>query len=122
MRIPVFCSLIPTELLSSLGHELHFVSADEISGAAASGCNCRFHENLCSYVKALHGYLEASHKNYDLIIVPTSCDAMRKLFNALSQTVPSGKIHVLSVPQNKGEAAAGFFAAELKKLKSRLER
>lgn len=121
MKIPVFCSLIPTELLVSLGHELCFLDASECARLHTPSCNCQFHENLCSYAKKLHEYFVDSHNNYDLIIVPTSCDAMKKLFNALKESVPAGKIYLLDVPQNKGDAAAKYFAAELKKLKARLE-
>jgi benzoyl-CoA reductase/2-hydroxyglutaryl-CoA dehydratase subunit BcrC/BadD/HgdB len=120
MRIPVFCSLIPTEFLASLGHELVFLGADEICAPVETACNCHFHENLCSYVKALNGHLGAHHEKYDLIVVPTSCDAMKKLFNALHEALPDGKVYLLDVPQNKGDAAAKYFATELEKLKARL--
>lgn len=122
MKIPVFCSLIPTELLSHLGHELHFLEADGLSLKSGPACNCQFHENICSYVRSIHDHLAKEHGSYGMIIVPASCDAMKKLFNALKDVVPAGKLHFLDVPQNKGAAASRFFAAELKKLAERLGR
>jgi len=122
MRIPVFCSLIPAELLISLGHDCHFLAADEIVGLKEEGYQCAFHDNLCSYAKALLGYFVRSHHLYDVIIVPTSCDALKKLSNALTALIPKEKVCVLDVPQNKGVPAQRFLASELKKLSSRLGR
>ena len=121
MKIPVFCSLIPTELLASLGHELHFLDASQCAHLNAPSHDCQFHENLCSYAKKLYEYLADSHGDYDLIIVPTSCDAMKKLFNALKDTLPSEKIFLLNLPQNKGDAATKYLASELGRLVKELD-
>jgi len=122
MKIPVFCSLIPTELLASLSHELDFLDASECGFVHVPSCSCQLHENLCSYAKKLHEYFLNSHEKYDIIIVPTSCDAMKKIASALKASLPVEKVYLLDVPQNKGEAAAKYFAAELQKLKLRLEK
>lgn len=120
MKIPVFCSLLPTELLEGLGHELHFLEADSFSSAPGTACNCSFHENLCSYMKSVHEHLVKDPDAYGIIIIPTSCDAMKKLFNALKDDVPEEKLYLLDVPQNKGGSASRFFASELRKLVQRL--
>ena len=120
MKIPVFCSLLPTELLEGMGHELHFLEADSLSLAPGMECGCSFHENLCSYVRSVHEYLVKNHEAYGIIIVPTSCDAMKKLFNALKDNLPEDKLYLLDVRQNKGGAASKFFASELEKLVQRL--
>lgn len=106
--------------MASLGHELYFLDASECTRLHAASYNCQFHENLCSYAKKLYEYFADSYDNYDLIIVPTSCDAMKKLFNALKESVPVDKIYLLDVPQNKDDAAANFLATEFEKLKKRV--
>ncbi len=116
MRIPVFCSLIPTEFIVSMGHGLDFLDASMCKRLEAPSRGCHFHENLCSYAKKLYEYLAESRDRYDLIIVPTSCDAMKKLHNAIKRDLKPEKVHLLDVPRNKSEDAAKFFAAELEKL------
>ena len=122
MKIPIFCSLLPTELIISLGHEAHFVKADELEKFKTSEHHCAFHENLCSYSKVLHDYFVGNHSKFDLIIIPTSCDALKKLSNALHEIVPAEKLYVLDVPQNKGASAERYLAMQLRKLVSEIEK
>jgi predicted CoA-substrate-specific enzyme activase len=120
MKIPVFCSLLPAELFLSLGHEVSFITADMLSSARSREYHCSFHENLCSYSKSLYEYFALHHNDFDLIIIPTSCDAMKKLFNALSSDIPPEKLYSLDVPKNKGDCAADYLATRLEKLIKRI--
>lgn len=116
MKIPVFCSLIPSELISFLGHEPVHLAAEELTSVRPEKYHCSFHENLCSYSKVLYDYFLRHHEDYGLIIVPTSCDAMKKLYNALRIKLPHEKLYVLDVPKKKGDASARFLTGELEKV------
>jgi predicted CoA-substrate-specific enzyme activase len=120
MRVPLFCSLIPGELIAACGYELHPLKAEEIASCAHGGHHCALHENLCSYGKALCDYFARRHADYDLIVVPAACDAQKKLFNALRAAAPADRVILLDVPKNTDDAACRFLAANLARLRDRL--
>lgn len=126
MKIPVFCSLIPTELIVHLGHKPCFIDGSELALARAGEYHSAFHENLCSYSKALYDYfltkMGTSHRGaggegeYDLIIIPAACDAIKKLHNALKPHIPKEKLYLLDMPKAKGDSANKFLAEKFEKL------
>ncbi len=120
MKIPIFCSLLPTELFLNAGHEICFISADMLACIKSKEYHCSFHENLCSYSKSLHEYFTLNHNDFGIIIVPTSCDAMKKLFNALVTDISPDKLYLLDVPKNKGMEPAAYLAVQFEKLIKRI--
>jgi len=120
MRIPIFCSLIPTELLIRLGHEPVFVEASDIISCQQREYACVFHENICTYAKSLFDFLTEKESEFDLIIIPTSCDALKKLYNALAAKIDNAKLYSLYVPQNKGKLASNILEKSFNKLADRL--
>lgn len=117
MKIPVFCSLLPTDLFLQLGFEPYFVTAEDLLAVRSQEYHCAFHENLCSYSKTLYDYFLKNHTKFSNIVIPTSCDAMKKLNNALKEVIPKDKLYLLNVPQGKNFAAAKFFVGELEGLR-----
>ncbi len=89
--------------------------------SARCGYPCVFHENLCSYVKKLFEHLLAKEAEYDLIVVPDSCDAMRKLHAALHGTVDPGRLFFLDFPRQEGKSAERFYAGVLDRLRSYIQ-
>lgn len=116
MKIPVFCSLIPTELLVHLGCEPVYLDAEGLKNTPSREYHCAFHENICSYSKVLYDYLLENQNKFDFMIIPASCDAMKKLYNALKQKLPGEKLHFFDMPRCKDGNAAKFLAAEMKKV------
>ena len=114
MKIPFFCSYIPTALLEALGHELADISlfTEETCGLEYS---CALHENLCSYAKYLFRKILMDGKGFDFAIVPNTCDAMKKLHDSLtlSGQIPS---FLLDIPRRTGRESAVYLAAQYKSL------
>lgn len=117
-RVPIFCSLLPVEFIASKGFEPYYLKAEELSQVERTEYHCAFHENICSYSKALYEYLLKNHAEFSHIIIPTSCDAMKKLYSALLPQVGRKKLFVLDFPKNKDERAVKFYSEELKRLSS----
>lgn len=122
MKIPVFCSLIPTDLICAAGFTLEFINAGEHLCTHDRKAECVFHENLCSYSKALYDFFMARHSEFALIIIPSSCDALKKLYNALTAALSSDKIYLLDIPQIKTPAAEVYLAQEFSKLSDKLRK
>ena len=120
MKIPFFCSYIPTALLEALGHEVRDITlfAEETCGLEYS---CALHDNLCSYAKYLFRKILAEEEGFDLAVVPNTCDAMKKLHGALTLTL-SGRMpaYLLDVPRRSGRESAVYLAAQYKALLSRI--
>jgi len=114
--VPIFCSLLPVELFVDRGYTPFYLTADELSTVARSEYHCAFHENICSYSKAIYEYLLKKQNEFDFIVIPLSCDAMKKLYSALIGKIAKDKLIALDFPKNKGEEAVMFYADELKKL------
>jgi predicted CoA-substrate-specific enzyme activase len=122
MKVPIFCSLIPAELLAACGYELHLVSAEEIAAQHGGAHYGALHDNLCSYAKGLCNYFEQRHGDYDLIVIPASCDALKKLYSALKARIGAERLYLLDVPKNQDAHAHAFFAASIAKLRDRASR
>lgn len=116
MKIPVFCSLIPTELLTASGAELDYLSGEDLFKGLDRHSQCVFHDNLCPYVKAVYDNLLESLNKYDLIIIPSGCDGLKKMYNALKTKSPAKPIFLLDIPRMCNEAAVEFLAEEFRKL------
>ena len=115
-KIPIFCSLLPAGFFAARGFELAYLTARELAGVQRSEYHCAFHENICSYSKALYEYLLKKEAQFDFIVIPLSCDAMRKLYSALMGRVAREKLIALDFPKNKSDEGIVFFAEQLKRL------
>ncbi len=117
MRYPLFCSLIPSEFLSGLGARHELLTHDKLKGFVPCEYQCVFHENLCSYSKVLFEHISSATPAYDFVVIPASCDAMRKLYSALQEKLPREKLFYFDFPRGGDRLAVEFFAGELARLK-----
>ncbi len=110
MKIPFFCSYIPVELLTALGHEVVDISLFENEKYSLE-YSCSLHDNICSYAKYLFSKIIDGENKFDFVIVPKVCDAMKHLHSSLCF---SGKIEsfLLDVPGRKGEQSAKYLATQ----------
>ncbi len=107
--VPIFCSLIPRELLSLAGLEWAELRACVEPDRTAVNA-CALCENLCSWARHLVGRLAGSE--YPLVVVPTSCDAMAKLHDVLRSRHRSKRIVRLHVPRQADRASVGYLASQ----------
>lgn len=120
MKIPIFCSLIPVELLMELGFEPDFIDGDDLFASTQKSSQCLFHDNLCPYVKALYDYLVASKEKYCAMVIPASCDAMKKLYNSVKSGLPQLPTFIIDVPRKDKASAATLYADTLEGLRQSL--
>ncbi len=120
MKIPIFCSLLPTELIIKCGFEPHYIANSELRNQTDCHHTCAFHENLCSYSKALYDFFLKHESEFSLIIIPTACDALKKLHNSLQQKICEKKLYLLDIPQSKALISYHYLAKELTKLEAHL--
>jgi|GEM_PF-5752946 len=119
-NIPIFCSLLPVEFFIKRGFTPVYLTADELSKVERSEYHCAFHENICSYSKAIYEYLLKRSDEFAFIVVPLSCDAMRKLYSALVEHIKKEKLVPLDFPKNKDDASVRYFADQLELLDQRI--
>ena len=120
-KIPIFCSLIPTEIVVNAGFEPHYINPSELQNPALVHHTCSLHDNICSYSKTLYQYFLEHHDSFHLIIIPAGCDALKRLYNALKGQVPDNKLYFLDFPKIKTNKSKDFLSSEFKKLNERLE-
>lgn len=115
-HVPIFCSLLPVEFLVQRGLEPVYLHVDDMHVASSGEHHCAFHENLCSYSKRLYEYFLSHDDEFAFIIIPSSCDAMKKLYAALSEKLDKNRLFFLDFPKGKDEAAVNYYAAVLERL------
>ncbi len=110
MKIPFFCSYIPVELLTALGHGVVDISLFENEKYGLE-YSCSLHDNICSYAKYLFSKIVDGEHKFDFVVVPKVCDAMKHLHSSLCH---SGKIEsfLLDVPGRAGDQSAKYLAAQ----------
>lgn len=110
MKIPYFCSYIPVELLTACGHEVVDISLFENEKYSLT-YSCSLHDNICSYAKYLFSKITDDGHEFDFVIVPKVCDAMKQLHASLCY---SGKIDsfLLDVPGRTGDQSAKYLSAQ----------
>jgi benzoyl-CoA reductase/2-hydroxyglutaryl-CoA dehydratase subunit BcrC/BadD/HgdB len=115
-RTPIFCSLQPAEFLVSRGVTPVYLTAEVLGEVERTEYHCAFHENICSYSKALYEYLAKNGGGFSHIVIPTSCDAMKKLYPALLERMGGERLFVLDFPKNRTAASVDYYAGELERL------
>jgi predicted CoA-substrate-specific enzyme activase len=110
MKIPFFCSYIPVELLTACGHEVVDISVFE-NEKYSLAYSCSLHDNICSYAKYLFSKIIDDDRQFDFVIVPKVCDAMKQLHSSLCY---SGKIEsfLLDVPGRTGDQSAKYLSSQ----------
>jgi predicted CoA-substrate-specific enzyme activase len=115
---PIFCSLIPREVLLLAGRRPVEIQPPEAPDHA-SGCECALCDNLCSWVRHLAGRLLAGDADSSVVVVPVSCDAMSKLHDVLAASGRDG-VFRLPVPRRNDEAGIRYLAGQYVRLLGQL--
>lgn len=119
--IGITCEFTPRELIMAAGGVpvcLCGGDADTIPPAERD-----LPANLCPLIKSTYGY-SVTHGNpflemADMIVVETTCDGKKKMYELLAETRP---VHVLELPQKPDDADAfRHWVKELQKLIKELE-
>lgn len=118
--VGTMCNFVPDELVIAAGAiPVRLDAGDHHSATAAEAVLPR---DACPVVRSAAGLVQRRDGVYGLLkllVVPTPCDAKRKLAPALEETVP---VHVLPLPSSKdGPGSAEAWRAELRRLIVRLE-
>jgi predicted CoA-substrate-specific enzyme activase len=116
------CSYVPPEVIYAAGFlPERIVGRSDLCAHVDSSLSC----NLCPYVHGIMKTLResdngsASDQRYAGVVLVDSCDAMRKLYDALRlEMYDSGglPVYLLSVPRKSDEGAARFFALQLENM------
>jgi len=120
LHVGIYCNFVPEEIVYALGAvPVRLCSGDE--GAVRAG-ETVFPRDTCSLVKACVGEAVEGRGLFaraDLLVIPTPCDAKKKLGGVMEAYKP---VHVLQVPPSKSSAAAGqFWLSQIWDLIARLE-
>jgi predicted CoA-substrate-specific enzyme activase len=110
---PIFCSLIPREILEIAGLKPIEIRPSE-EPDLAGGYACALCDNICSWARHLIGRLAAT--DYSAIVVPASCDAMTKLHDALRVEGAAGRLFRLDVPRRDDAAGIRYLAGQYRQL------
>jgi benzoyl-CoA reductase/2-hydroxyglutaryl-CoA dehydratase subunit BcrC/BadD/HgdB len=95
-RVGVFCNMIPVEIIRALGADA--VRLDCGNNALAQTGEEVFSGEICPLAKSSFGsFLETQSlsQSCDCVILPSSCDAKRKMGEALSDFLP---VFILNLP------------------------
>jgi len=110
-KIPLFCSFIPREILHFLDFELDDITPRE-DVSVGSEYSCVLHDNLCSYARFLFNEITQKKDSYSQIVVPNSCDALKKLYSSLEFTVSPDRLFFIDVPRSVSPHAANHLAGQ----------
>ncbi|MCS7254260.1 MAG: 2-hydroxyacyl-CoA dehydratase family protein [Armatimonadota bacterium] len=119
--VGIFCNFVPEEVIYGLSAIPVRLCSGDIELARVG--EEVFPRDVCSLVKASVGMAVSNNPLFelvDLVVIPTPCDAKKKLCSILSSYK---QVHVLQLPPSKHEIEAQLFWIEqVWKLKSELER
>lgn len=111
--VPIFCSLIPREVLQVAGLSPVEVRPPEEPDRRGLHA-CALCDNICSWVKHLIGRLATSEAS--VVVVPTGCDAMTKLHDALAAGGLRSRLFRLDVPRGSEAGAVAYLAEQYVRL------
>jgi len=119
--IGAYCTFFPQELAIAAGAvpvSLCGTKEDPIAAAEE-----HLPRNLCPLIKSSYGFAITDSCPYfvlsDLIVGETTCDGKKKMFELMQAKKP---VHVMQLPSTQeGEEALALWAAEICRLKERIE-
>jgi benzoyl-CoA reductase/2-hydroxyglutaryl-CoA dehydratase subunit BcrC/BadD/HgdB len=118
--IGYFCSSMPEELFSAAGMLPFRMRATgnpgtELSDAVLTPINCTFIRH------ALNMALDGGYDFLDGLIVPNSCDNIRRMYDHWVRRTKNPFVRMLSLPRKAGEEQVAWFREELEVLKGAME-
>ncbi len=117
MAVLYACSFAPLALFDAFGLTSRRLVPSAKDPAVAGGM---LHDNLCGHVKGVLERIFSWPDPQDLFLVVVSCDAMRRMADALLETWGPARVLVLDLPVCPDEEGMRYFAASLIKLGQRL--
>ncbi len=115
-----FCSSMPEEIMTAAGLLPFRMRATgstdtELSDAYLSSINCSFTRHCLN--AALSGALDF----LDGLIVPNSCDNVRRIYDHWIRLMRTPFVQMISLPRKAGDAQVTWFREELATLMARME-
>jgi len=119
--IGYFCTHVPDEIFTAAGmlpFRMRATGSDgtELSDAFYSSINCSFPRHC--FNMALRGEFDL----LDGLIVPNSCDHIRRIYDNWKSQLQTGFVEVFSLPKKTGEPQVGWYRDELLLLRGKLEK
>lgn len=118
--VGTFCTYVPEELILATG--AIYVGLCAGASVADEAAEKYLPRNLCALIKSSMGFKLAKVCPYiescDLLVGETTCDGKKKYFEILNELQP---VHVMELPQRKGDMDKRLWHEEVKSLVSRLE-
>lgn len=117
-RIAYFCSFVPEEIIYSAGFLPYRPSIDihKISEA-----DLVLHNNLCPYVRNIFEYIHLNQKVFKGIIITNSCDAMRRLNDAIHFETQLDFLYLLDIPRETSQEGILYFETQINNLVQSME-
>jgi benzoyl-CoA reductase/2-hydroxyglutaryl-CoA dehydratase subunit BcrC/BadD/HgdB len=120
-KIGWFCTYTPVEIIEAAGLEPYGVRVN--SGKAHE--DVYLGDAMCSYVRScLGGALSGDYDFLDGVVIAHSCECMRRFYDGWmfkQEDIKPDCLHFLDVPRIYTEKSIDFFAAEIERLKEKLE-
>jgi benzoyl-CoA reductase/2-hydroxyglutaryl-CoA dehydratase subunit BcrC/BadD/HgdB len=119
-RMGWLCSYTPVELIMAAGFTPHRITGHNEAPQAA---DTYMSPNMCHYVRStIDMIVEGKYDGLAGVVFVTSCDAMRRLHDTWRAARPAMPLHVVDLPIAQSAEDTTYFAQELGKLRSFLER
>lgn len=93
----ITCSYVPEEIIHAAGLLPRRISSDRAAILEADVC---LHSNVCHYARSIMDeFAEDRHEDLWGVLLVNSCDAMRRLYDALMRYGKVKRCHILDVPR-----------------------
>ncbi len=104
------CSYIPQELIAAAGLIAYRIEAN----TNLKSNDSYFPTNFCPYIKNIATYLLDKKEEIRALILATSCDGMRRLYDITKSYMPKINLFMLDVPRIVNDDSIEFFSSNLK--------
>lgn len=115
------CCYVPAEILTAAGVIPFRITGD--TREQVSRVDSFLETQMCPHVRnCLELAVKGRYAFLDGVVIPHTCDAVQRSYGYWRHNVKTPRLHYLDVPHVSGDAAAGFFAHELRDFKADVEK
>jgi benzoyl-CoA reductase/2-hydroxyglutaryl-CoA dehydratase subunit BcrC/BadD/HgdB len=111
------CSYIPQEIIEAAGLYAYRIEANTDLKTNDS----YFPTNFCPYIKNTANYLLDKKDEIKALVLATSCDGMRRLFDITQSYMPKINLFMLDVPRIVHDESIAFYSHNLEEMASFLD-
>ncbi len=111
------CSYIPEEIIEAAGLYAYRIEAN----TNLKSNDSYFPINFCPYIKNTANYLLDKKDEIKALILATSCDGMRRLFDIIQSYMPKINLFMLDVPRIVHDDSIDFYSRNLEEMASFLD-